>query len=197
MLLTEPIARAIADGSVTVVFRRWPKPRVRTDGTFRTGVGVIRVTSIDDVAEITEADAAAAGAASAQAARADLRGDPADPIYRIGVEWAGPDHRIGLAADANLTQADVSAIADTLAGIDRRSRDGAWTDDVLRLIRDHPAERAESLRGDLELPAFKRRVRRLKELGLTRSLEVGYEFSPRGAEYLRRAARTESPRPPS
>jgi hypothetical protein len=33
---------------------------------------------------------------------------------------------------------------------------------------------------DLDVPPFKRRVRRLKELGLTESLEVGYRLSPRG-----------------
>jgi hypothetical protein len=31
---------------------------------------------------------------------------------------------------------------------------------------------------------FKLHVRRLKELGLTRSLEVGYRLSPRGESYL-------------
>ena len=185
MLLTQPIALAIADGSITVVFRRWARPRVKVGGTFRTGVGVIRVTSIDAVTEITDTDAARAGAASTEAVLADLRGDPGDPIYRIGVEWAGPDQRIDLAADADLTATDASAIADTLAGLDRRSRGGAWTHDVLRLIRDHPRTPADRLRGNLELLAFKRRVRRLKELGLTRSLEVGYELSPRGDEYLR------------
>ena len=77
MLLTEPIAHAIADGSVTVVFRRWARPRVKAGGMFRTGVGVIRVTSVDEVAEITDTDAAAAGAASAHDVLADLRGDPA------------------------------------------------------------------------------------------------------------------------
>ena len=33
---------------------------------------------------------------------------------------------------------------------------------------------------------FKRRVRQLKELGLTESLEVGYRLSPRGADVLAR-----------
>jgi hypothetical protein len=32
--------------------------------------------------------------------------------------------------------------------------------------------------------AFKRDVRRLKELGLTESLEVGYRLSPRGRAFL-------------
>jgi hypothetical protein len=35
-----------------------------------------------------------------------------------------------------------------------------------------------------ERAPFKRRVRQLKELGLTESLEVGYRLSPRGERYL-------------
>ena len=37
---------------------------------------------------------------------------------------------------------------------------------------------------DEDVPPFKRRVRRLKELGLTESLEVGYRLSPRGRAVL-------------
>lgn len=103
---------------------------------------------------------------------------------------AGEGRRHALAADANLTATEVAALSDTLAGFDRRSPAGPWTHDVLLLIRDHPRTLADRLRGDLELLAFKRRVRRLKELGLTRSLEVGYELSPRGAECLRREGRS-------
>ncbi len=35
-----------------------------------------------------------------------------------------------------------------------------------------------------ERPRLKRRVRQLKELGLTESLEVGYRRSPRGSALL-------------
>jgi predicted DNA-binding transcriptional regulator YafY len=38
----------------------------------------------------------------------------------------------------------------------------------------------------LETQPFKRDVRKLKELGLTESLEVGYRLSPRGAAFLAR-----------
>lgn len=131
------------------------------------------------------ADAQRAGASSVAEALAALRGDADDPLFRIGVEWAGADRRIELADDATLSPSDVAALAETLAGFDRRSRDAPWTHDVLRRIRERPRTPADRLRGDLELLAFKRRVRRLKELGLTRSLEVGYEVSPRGTAYLR------------
>ena len=36
----------------------------------------------------------------------------------------------------------------------------------------------------MDRPTFKRRVRQLKELGFTESLEVGYRLSPRGEAYL-------------
>ena len=56
---------------------------------------------------------------------------------------------------------------------------------------------------DCERPAFKRRIRQLKELGLTQSLEVGYRLSPRGEQVLRHFDTHASPgqrragRPPS
>ena len=41
---------------------------------------------------------------------------------------------------------------------------------------------------DRERLAFKRDVRKLKELGLTESLDVGYRLSPRGRAVLDRLA---------
>ena len=40
-----------------------------------------------------------------------------------------------------------------------------------------------------ELILFKRRVRQLKELGLTESLDVGYRISPRGRVVLESLSR--------
>jgi len=50
----------------------------------------------------------------------------------------------------------------------------------------HPRPDLAASLGRETLP-FKRDVRRLKELGLTHSLEVGYRLSPRGRAYLDRA----------
>jgi hypothetical protein len=36
----------------------------------------------------------------------------------------------------------------------------------------------------MDRPEFKQRVRRLKALGLTESLQVGYRLSPRGMAFL-------------
>jgi predicted transcriptional regulator len=57
---------------------------------------------------------------------------------------------------------------------------------MLTLIERHPetkaAELAEQTHRDLQ--PFKRDVRKLKELGLTESLERGYRLSPRGRAVL-------------
>ena len=69
---------------------------------------------------------------------------------------------------------------------DAASRFGPWTAPVLHLLAQNPGVRA----GDLapmvaqEIAAFKLNVRKLKTLGLTESLEVGYRLSPRGAALL-------------
>ena len=56
---------------------------------------------------------------------------------------------------------------------------------VLGLIADRPGTRAPDLAASLgrETARFKADVRKLKELGLTESLEVGYRLSPRGRAY--------------
>ena len=57
---------------------------------------------------------------------------------------------------------------------------------VLTLIADRPGIVSTVLAEAMgwERQDFKLRVRRLKQLGLTLSLDVGYRLSPRGESYL-------------
>jgi biotin operon repressor len=70
--------------------------------------------------------------------------------------------------------------------MDSSSRRGPWTGAVLALITDRPGVVSTVLAEALgwERQDFKLHVRRLKELGLTLSLDVGYRLSPRGQSYL-------------
>ena len=107
--------------------------------------------------------------------------------YRIAFHLAGPDPRIALRADAALTAADRAAIAARLARYDAASRHGPWTEATLRAIAAAPGTRAADLAERLgrdELAKFKTDVRKLKALGLTESLEVGYRLSPRGRAFI-------------
>jgi hypothetical protein len=143
-----------------------------------------------DVVEPSSVDAAqarAAGYASAGELLADLRGDPAVPVYRIQLRRIdGPDPRDELAHSASLTDADVAAITARLARMDRSSTRGPWTGAVLALIADRPDIVSTILAEAMgwERQDFKLHVRRLKELGLTLRLDVGYRLSPRGESYL-------------
>jgi hypothetical protein len=187
VLIRRPVLDAIAAGTVTCVFRRWDRPRVRVGGTQRTPVGVLEITSVDPVDEtgLTPEDAGAAGFADLAALQRAQRGD--GQLYRIGVRLAGPDPRVALRAKRRLSKADRAEIDTRLARMDRTSPHGPWTATVLELIAENPGVRAPDLAARMgrETLPFKRDVRKLKELGLTESLEVGYRLSPRGRAYRR------------
>ena len=188
MLISRAIAEGMADGSVTVAYRRWDRPRVRPGGTQRTVAGVVRFDSVEEVdpATLTEEDAARAGVRSlAELLRLLGRRDGAH-VYRMRVCLAGADPRIALREQDELSDDDRKAVDERLDRWDA-ARAGPWTREILRLIADRPGVRAPDLAASLgrETLPFKRDVRKLKELGLTHSLGVGYEISPRGRAYLR------------
>ncbi len=157
---------------------------------------MIEVESVDviDAARITKADARRAGYPSREALVADLRGTEDLPVYKIRFHAvSGPDPRDELAATADLTAADVAELDRRLDRLDRASASGPWTAETLAIIGRTPAVRAGDLAESLgrERAPFKLDVRKLKNLGLTISLEVGYRLSPRGEAYL---AATRRPR---
>ncbi len=73
-----------------------------------------------------------------------------------------------------------------LERLDQRSRIGPWTLATLRLIEANQGVVARILADEMGRPRleFKTDVRKLKALGLTISLEVGYELSELGQTYL-------------
>ena len=184
----------IADGSVTVTFRRWRRQQVIAGHRYRTGHRIVGRVMIEvdavrvvDPAKITNADARRAGFPDAATLVGQLREEPALPVYRIAFHVVDePDPRSVLAATADLSPADRSELDRRLDRLDRASSHGPWTRAVLAVIAAHPGTRAAELAAGFEretLP-FKNDVRKLKNLGLTESLEVGYRLSPRGQTYL-------------
>lgn len=179
---------AIRAGDVDVAFRRWERPRVRAGTRMRTAVGLVEVTSVDrvPVSSLTAADARRAGAASLAALRQGLdRLHPDRPVYRIGLRYAGVDPREAL-REALPDAAELDAIGGWLDRLDRASPTGPWTRATLLLIDELPATRAPDLaqRMGRDTRSFKQNVRKLKERGLTESLDIGYRLSARGAAVL-------------
>ncbi len=189
MLFQKRFWAGIIDGSITLTFRRWDRPRVVAGRPYRTGAGRVEVLSIVEVEAdaITDADAKRAAHESVSTLVADLPGVEGNPIYRIEFRLIDePDPREVLAADADLSEDDVAEITTRLARLDKASRRGPWTMTVLELVERQPATRAPDLAASLhsETLPFKTDVRKLKNLGLTYSLNPGYRLSPRGKAYL-------------
>ncbi|WP_433506904.1 hypothetical protein ACQP04_10735 [Pseudonocardia halophobica] len=183
MLLRRPTLDGIAAGEITCAFRRWERPRVRPGTRLRTAVGVVAVTAVDEVEPhaLTAGDAAAAGQALDDLRTMLARGS--GPVWRVALHLDGPDPRIALRS-ADVTPEERAELDARLARFDR---DHPWTTETLALIAENPGVRAPDLAARLgrETAPFKRDVRKLEELGLTESLEVGYRLSPRGRSYLR------------
>ncbi|WP_341923940.1 hypothetical protein [Nocardioides psychrotolerans] len=193
MLLPPKVAHGVKDGSVTLAFRRWKRQDVKPGTTFRTVAGVVLVGAVDvvDADAITDAEAVLAGYPDADRLRSRLARDETLATYRVVLSWVGEDPRIALREDDRLTDEDVAAIDARLERLDRASSHGPWTMTTLALVARRPHVRAPDLAEEVgrERDPFKIDVRKLKNLGLTRSFDVGYDLSPRGAAYLARTRR--------
>lgn len=184
MLIKDEVLTKIISGEITVLFRRWSRPGAKTGGTQMTQAGVVGIDSVDIVLEaaITDADAVAAGYSNRESLIEHLNHRD-DDIYRIGVRFIGEDPRIALRENAELGEAELAEIVAKLDKLDKR---GAWTRTYLEVIESMPATYSGLLANFLGVAKddFKPLVRKLKALGLTESLEVGYRLSPRGKKVL-------------
>ena len=189
MLFRRDTLKAIAGGEVTVAFRRWRRPTVRAGGTLVTPVGVLAIDSVERIAlkDLAPGDARAAGHADLAGLKRELARRKDGSLYRVAFRLAGADPRIALRSKGRLSAGDLADVRAQLDRWDRASRTGPWTRDVLRRIGERPAVRAGDLAAEIgvEKAPFKAQVRKLKSLGLTESLEVGYRLSPRGRAVLR------------
>lgn len=183
---------AIANGDITISFRRWKRRQASPGKVHRLASGAIEIIAVDPIAEsdITLSDARASGCASPQEVLAAVQGhlrrdqDPNAQLYRVEFRWLGSEQqpRERLAANDQIDDAELDEILTKLHKMDARAANGPWTEQTLAAIHDHPGRRA----GDLadaqrrDTVQFKRDVRKLKALGLTTSLEIGYRLSPRG-----------------
>ena len=185
MLFRSEILQGIADGRVTLAFRRWRRAPPAEGSALRSPVGVLRLerVTVVDEGDITPADVRRTGM-SADELRASLAGE--GTLLRIELRLAGDDPRIALRQRLP-EPAELEALVARLARIDAAAP-APWTKRYLELLALQPGvvSRVLAARVGSDVPPFKRRVRQLKELGLTESLEIGYRLSPRGRAVLER-----------
>lgn len=185
MLFTADVHAALADGTVTRTFRTWKRPQVRAGGRYRVGGMLLAVDAVHRIAvsDLTDADAHAAGERDVAALQRRL-GD-ATEVWRVDFHYAGPDDRIALRAWDDLSAEDLDRLQARLRRLDGTGPE-PWTRQVLQLIADRPGVVSTELAAvvGMERASFKAAVRKLKDLGLTESLDVGYRLSPRGRAVL-------------
>ena len=165
----------IRAGAVTRTYRTWSAARVREGVVYRTTVGALRVDRMRQrpLAEITDSEALLAGFATKAQLEVALGAAAEALVWEVcftAVEE--PPRPDSLPMEALLTR---------LAKLDAGAN-GPWTMGALRAIGEHPATVSTALALELgrERFAFKASVRKLKALGLTESLEVGYRLTALG-----------------
>jgi len=187
MLFKRAVLDMMARGEVTIAFRWWRRPTVRSGGRLLTPIGELAIETVTATtpAEITDAAARSAGYQDRAAALAAVS-EGSGQFYRIEFRLAGDDPRVGLANDDDLDANDIERIRLALNELDRRSLSPPWTYRVLHVVWAHPGAAAVDLARMLGVDplVLKRRLRRLKALGLTLSLAVGYQLTRRGQRFL-------------
>lgn len=186
MLFPNADLERIRTGEVDLAFRRWKRPMHVAGGRQRTRMGVVEFVSVSPVScdTLTDEDARRAGTTLEDLLAFLSRKD--GEVYRIEMRYAGEDERVALRTKRP-GKTETAALVAKLADMDRRNRRGPWTREHLELIEARPGELAETIAASIgrEKKPFKADIRRLKELGLTESLPVGYRLSPRGRAVLR------------
>jgi len=184
MLLTRDVLEKIKKGEIELAFRRWMLPRVKTGSLINTAVGQIEISQVSQVklTDIKKEDIKLAGYSSMEELQKSFYHQGKGDVYRIELNFSGPDPRIELRNKANLSDQELQDICLKLARYDKFSKVGPWTSEVLNLIAENPHHKAADLAraSGFEKEWLKVNIRKLKNIGLTISFNSGYEVSPRG-----------------
>jgi len=185
-LFTAADIERVAAGKLTVTWRLWKYAHVKVGRAYPAGHGAVVIEEVRRVraADVSDADAKQVGLPDARSLIELVRGHKRAAIGRDTVLHRVRFHYV--AEPPKRPELPLSEIAKRLARLDAASERGPWTLAALRLIEENRAVVARLLAEEMGLPTldFKARVRKLKTLGLTVSMPVGYELSELGQTYL-------------
>ena len=181
MLFKKAQKIAIQAGDQTLTFRRWAKPQAKVGGQYNIPpYGAIEVTRVEATMldQITDRDALQSGFNSLPQLIKQLS-DEGKQLYRIEFHYLGVEP----VKVPDRSKPDAEALENILSRLARMD----WSIQTLYLISEHPGTRAGDLAPHVghDTPTFKRNVRKLKQLGLTISLDTGYKLSTRGKAILK------------
>ena len=176
----EPIRR----GEITCSIRIWHRPRVSVGKRYSLLPGAIEVERIQEIGfeALTPVLARRSGFASLVELLKVAKHGAGERVFLIEFRYVDKPSKSASKDNGVPSDAEIKTLLVKLEAMDRRAG-RAWTRDTLAAIDREPGRRAAELAAELQRPRddFKKDVRKLKALGLTISLEVGYRLSLRGA----------------
>ncbi|MEO1218414.1 MAG: hypothetical protein AAFY45_33090 [Bacteroidota bacterium] len=188
MLFKQRDLLLIKSGKIKLAFRKWKARKAKAGSLVKTSIGELKILSVDEVVEsdISEDDAKASGLGSKKDLIEILNKREEGLIYKVAFVYHGEDPRIALRNQAEFSYEEFIELKTKLEKMDARSKSGPWTLVILRAIHKNPELRAADLAQltGREKDWLKPNIRKLKNLGLTISLEVGYRISNRGEAFL-------------
>lgn len=184
MLFKQKQLEGIRSGKVNLAFRKWKSTVLKKGSLLKTAIGIVEITDIAVINEphINEIDAQKAGFTDLESLLRSIHVNEIGRIYKIHVRYYGEDPRLKLRDKKSMGQGEINNLLSKLSQMDKYSRNGFWTKDILIAINDNPRMSAAQLS---EITGrskewLKLNIRKLKNLGLTISHDPGYEISPTG-----------------
>lgn len=180
--------QGIKSGAIALAFRKWNKLAAKEGSLMKTAVGIIEVLEVSrvELLEITEQEAQMAGFPNLNLLIDLLNKVTSGDIYRIRLSYKSEDPRLELRENTLLDKTEFDLLKAKVEKLDKFSKQGDWTLQILNAIKNNPKLRAADLAllTGKEKDWLKLNVRKLKNLGLTISFEPGYTLSPLGEHYL-------------
>lgn len=196
MLFQTRFHEGIRSGRITSTVRIWKRPHVKLGGRYALGDGAIVVERIHETRldDITAALARRSGFTSVIDLLKTAKHGAGERVFIIDFHYDGSGPARAAATTGAVGAEELAELARRLDAMDRRTIQGAWTRETLRLIGARPGVRAGDLAREIGRPRddFKRDVRKLKRLGLTISLDIGYRLSQKGEALLATRGRSSS-----
>ena len=190
MLFQRRFHDGIRSGEIRCTVRVWKRPHVKVGGRYALGAGAVVVDKIHETTldDLTPALARRSGFASLLDLLKIAKHGAGERVFVIDFHYDGKASARAKPATSVVSVEELAKLAERLDAMDRRSRIGPWTQATLRAIGARPGVLAAKLAKSLGRPRdeFKRDVRKLKNLGLTFSLDIGYRLTPKGEALLAR-----------
>jgi hypothetical protein len=169
-----------------MAFRKWKRPTVKQGGALNTPIGLLAIDEVSIVTSVSDFELIQSGYEDRDELQKELSKSTGNTLFRIKFHLSGEDPHISLRNKTNLSSEELLKLNQKIVRFNNSKIYPGWATKVLKTIQQNPGESAASISEAVgyEKDWLKPSIRKLKELGLTINLEIGYSISPRGNAYL-------------